>query len=383
MKLAYFTHVWGRPGLSAGQRYARLWRELAAADRLGFDYAFSVEHHCTPHESWMSSPSVFATGAALHTERIRVGAMGWVPALRHPLHLVEDVVTLDHVLGGRLDVGLASGVGPEPFLPFGADFERRHELTWEAAELLRAACGAEGPFDFEGPVHTLREVCLSFPALQRPHPPLWIPTTNRGTLRRLAGIGAHTASTMIVPRPAMAPVYRHYVERWRAAGHTGDPNIGYWSLVHVAETDAEAEARAAAHITHTFTKVLRYDSVRRSGAAATPASRLSTADILAGSGDFRFLMEHNLVFVGSPATVADRIRQAAREGHVNTLFGEFDFGCLDEADRAESVELFARDVIPELRGFSPFEPPAAVSGAYTASEEQQVADRLQALGYLD
>ncbi|MFH8787111.1 LLM class flavin-dependent oxidoreductase [Streptomyces roseoverticillatus] len=379
MKFAYFTHVWGRPGITPGQRYAELWREIRDADRLGLDYAFSVEHHCTPHESWMSSPAVFCTGAALHTERIRVGPMGWVPPLRHPMHLVEEVATLDHLLGGRLEVGLASGVSPEPFLPFGADFAGRHELTREAVELLRTALGTDGTIDFEGPVHRVRDVTLSFPSLQRPHPPLWVPTTNRNTLRHLSSVGAHTGSTMIVPRASMGLVYRHYLDWWRGHGHATDPDIGYWTLVHVAPTDAEAEARAAAHITETFTKTLQYSSVRRSGEQHAPASKLSTPDILAGSGDFGFLLDHNLVFVGSPQTVTERIRAAAAEGHFNTVLGEFAFGGLEERHRAESLELFAREVIPALRDHTPYAP----RPAYTQGDEEQVAARLQALGYLD
>ncbi|MEU3752572.1 LLM class flavin-dependent oxidoreductase [Streptomyces olivoreticuli] len=382
MKFAYFSHVWGRPGITAGERYEELWREVEDADRLGFDYAFSVEHHCTPHESWMPSPAVFCTGAALRTERIRVGPMGWVPPLRHPLHLVEEVATLDQLLGGRLEVGLASGVSREPFLPFDADFDNRHLLTREALELLRTAFAAQGAFDFDGPAHRLRDVTLSFPPTQRPHPPMWIPTTNRNTLRYLSEVGAHTSSTMIVPRASMALVYRHYLDWWRGHGHVMDPRIGYWTLVHVARTDAEAEERAAAHITETFTRTLRYGSVSRSRDQHAPASRLSTTDILAGSGDFRFLLENNLVFVGSPATVADRIRAASLEGHFDTLLGEFAFGELADRHRIDSMELFAHEVAPALRAFSPYAP-RPQEPAYTTSDEQQVAARLQALGYID
>ncbi|MED7953444.1 MULTISPECIES: LLM class flavin-dependent oxidoreductase [unclassified Streptomyces] len=411
MKTAYFTHVWGRENLTVRDRYDELWREVEAADRLGFDYAFSVEHHCTPRESWMSSPVAFATGAALRTERIRVGPMGWVPPLRHPLHVVEEVATLDQLLGGRLEVGLASGVSDEPFLPFGADFARRKVLNRECADLLRTAFAAEGPFDFDGPVHRMRDIELSFGAVQRPHPPIWIPTGDRATLRYLATIGGHTASTMIVPRAATATVYRHFVDWWRAGGRTGEPNIGYWSLVHVAETDAEAESRAADQVVDAFVNTLRYGSVKRSGTPAAPASRLSTADILAGCHDFKFLLDQNLVFVGSPETVAERIRAAALEGCFNTLFGEFVFGDIAGAEAIRSMELYAEGVLPRLADFSPFAAqeaeadgpdapagdradggpreqgrtavPAAVPGPYSADEQDEVAARLEALGYID
>jgi alkanesulfonate monooxygenase SsuD/methylene tetrahydromethanopterin reductase-like flavin-dependent oxidoreductase (luciferase family) len=356
MESAYFTHVWGRENVSVRERYEQLWQEIEAADQLGFDYAFSVEHHCTPHESWMPSPAVFCTGAALRTERIRVGPMGWVPPLRHPLHVVEEVAALDQLLGGRLEVGLASGVSEEPFLPFGADFANRKVLNRECADLLRTALTAEGPFDFDGPVHQLSDVELSFGAHQRPHPPLWIPTTDRNTLRYLARTGGHTSSTMIIPRAAMGLVYRHYIDWWREEEQPGLPRIGYWSLVHVAETDAEAEARAAAQVTDTFVNTLRYGRVKRSGTSAAPASRLSTPDILAGSGDFRFLMDNNLVFVGSPRTVAERIKEAAAEGCFNTVLGEFTFGDIAGAESIASMELYSREVMPLLADYAPYQP---------------------------
>ncbi|MFE6869830.1 LLM class flavin-dependent oxidoreductase [Kitasatospora sp. NPDC057692] len=408
MKTAYFSHVWGRENLTVRARYDELWQEVEAADRLGFDYAFSVEHHCTPRESWMSSPVAFATGAALRTERIRVGPMGWVPPLRHPLHIVEEVATLDQLLGGRLEVGLASGVSDEPFVPFGADFANRKVLNRECADLLRTALAADGPFDFDGPVHQLRGVELSFGSVQRPNPPLWIPTGDRSILRYLASIGGHTASTMIVPRAATATVYRHFADWWREAGWSGEPNIGYWSLVHVAETDAEAEARAEAQVYDALVNTLRYGSVQRSGTPAAPASRLSTADILAGCHDFKFLLDHNLVFVGSPATVAERIEAAAREGFFNTLFAEFAFGDIVGPEAIRSMELYAEGVLPRLAGFSPFAPAeeapegseasadgvdgvlralertaAPVAAPYSAEEQNEVAARLEALGYID
>ncbi len=55
MKFAYFSHVWNRPEMAPSDRYDQLWRELALADELDFDYGFAVEHHFLPHESWMTS----------------------------------------------------------------------------------------------------------------------------------------------------------------------------------------------------------------------------------------------------------------------------------------------------------------------------------------
>jgi alkanesulfonate monooxygenase SsuD/methylene tetrahydromethanopterin reductase-like flavin-dependent oxidoreductase (luciferase family) len=347
MKFGYFSHVWGRPGITPAQRYEELWREIALAEEVGFEYAFSVEHHFSPSESWMPSPAMFCTGVAQHTERIRVGPMGYVPALHNPIAIVEEIAALDQVLDGRLELGIASGVAPGYFGPFGANFAERKERMTECVDLLRAAYVSDEPFSFEGPFHTYSDVSMSFPPAQRPYPPLWIPTRDRKTLRWLAEIGAHTSSTMIVPRKALSVVYRHYVDWWQQAGHAGTPDIGYWSLVHVGESDEEAITRAAPHLIHTLTKTLLY------GRGADDGT-LSTATILANAGDIDFLLKHNLIFVGSPDTVAAKIRAAAEEGVFNTLLAEFNFGFLSEAELDTSVRLFADEVVPKLRDYQPY-----------------------------
>ncbi len=61
MKFAHFSHIWAKPGMTPHQRYEQLWRELQLCDELGFDHSFCVEHHFRPDESWMSSPSLYAS----------------------------------------------------------------------------------------------------------------------------------------------------------------------------------------------------------------------------------------------------------------------------------------------------------------------------------
>jgi alkanesulfonate monooxygenase SsuD/methylene tetrahydromethanopterin reductase-like flavin-dependent oxidoreductase (luciferase family) len=353
MRFGYFSHVWGRPGVTPAERYRELWDEVALADRLGFDYAFSVEHHFSPDESWMPSPAIFCTGAALRTERIRIGPMGYLPALGDPIRIVEEVAALDQVLGGRLELGVASGIASTFFNPFKVNFDERKQRTQEFVDLLRTAFGTDEAFDFTGPFHDYSKLNLSFGPVQRPHPPLWVPTGDRRTLRWLATIGAHTSATMIVPRAALGTVYRHYVDWWRAAGHRERPNIGYWTLVHVGPSDEEAMSRAASHITHTLTKTLGYGH----GQAPAPqggSGELSTATIMSRAADVDFLLDHNLIFVGSPETVVRQITAAAKEGHFNTLLAELNIGLMSEAELTDSATLFATDVMPALRAFEPF-----------------------------
>ena len=64
-------------------------------------------------------------------------------------------------------------------------------------------------------------------------------------------------------------------------------------------------------------------------------------------------MQRNLAFVGSPETVAKRIREAAAEGMFNTIMAEFNIGTVGEEDLMRSITLFGQQVIPALRDFDP------------------------------
>src|SRR6185436_391110 len=139
MKFAHFAHVWGKAGMTPAQRYEQLWREIQLCDQVGFDFAFAVEHHFCPDESWMSAPNIYVAAAAARTKNIRVGAMGHVVPLHHPLRLAEEIALTDQITGGRLEVGLVPGVVPDYFGPYGVDFGSRRDVTLEYVDFLEAA----------------------------------------------------------------------------------------------------------------------------------------------------------------------------------------------------------------------------------------------------
>jgi alkanesulfonate monooxygenase SsuD/methylene tetrahydromethanopterin reductase-like flavin-dependent oxidoreductase (luciferase family) len=358
MKFAHFSHVWNRPGMTAAQRYELLWRELELCDELGYDYGFAVEHHFSPEESWMASPAIYCAGAAQHTKRMRIGPMGYIVALYDPLRIVEEAAMLDNVLNGRLELGLVSGILPKFFRPYKADFQNRRILTEEALALVQTAFTSDGSFDFSGPVHSYEAVSLSVKPLQKPYPPIWIQSRDLETLRLLAEQGVHTGSLFFMPRQEVAPRYRQYLEWWAETKHPYQPNIGYWSLVYVDETDEKARAEATQHVIHAFTKVFGFGdgggvSYLELAKNFEKRGELGAAEIARNVADIDFLMDRKLMFIGSPDTVIQQIREAATEGLFNTLMCEFNIGFLAEDKLIRSIELFAREVMPALRDFEP------------------------------
>ena len=77
-------------------------------------------------------------------------------------------------------------------------------------------------------------------------------------------------------------------------------------------------------------------------------------EIYRNKGDIEYLLNRDLVFVGSPETVARKIKSAAQEGCFNTLFGEFNIGAVGDDDLMRSIRLFGTQVIPRIRDFQPY-----------------------------
>ena len=359
MKFAHFSHIWNKPGLTAAERYEQLWRELAACDELGFDYGFCVEHHFNPNESWMPSPSIYCAAAAAHTRRLRIGPMGFVTPLYDPIRIAEDAAVLDNILGGRFELGMVAGIVPDFFGPYGADFNNRRELTHEALALVKTALTSSSAFNFNGPRHHYENVTLSVKPLQKPHPPIWIHSRDAVTLALLAREGVNTGYLFLVPRNEVAPRYREYLRLWNEARQPGKPNIGYWVLVYVDETDEKAITKARQYFTYCFTKVFGTRAeggigYQRLAENFTKRGDPGGAEIARHAIDLDYLRERNLAFVGAPKTVIEQIKTAASEGVFNTVLGEFNIGAMEEADLMRSIKLFGREVLPALRDFEPY-----------------------------
>jgi alkanesulfonate monooxygenase SsuD/methylene tetrahydromethanopterin reductase-like flavin-dependent oxidoreductase (luciferase family) len=362
MKFAHFSHVWAKPGMTPHQRYEELWRELALCDQLGFDYSFCVEHHFRPDESWMSSPSLYAVGAGARTRHMRIGPMGYVVPLYHPLRLAEEIAVVDQMLGGRMELGLVPGINPDYFKPFGLDYNLRKSPTIEFVDYLRAAYGEQQPFSFHGEIHHTDSVTLAVQPLQKPHPPLWMMSRDPQTLEFCASRGINPGYFLVYPRADAAPRYVKFLEDWKKAGWPKKPNIAYCTIVHVDETDDKALsvglARAARAYEgflpppkpgETFEQRAREHAKKFIGRGEPGAS-----EIMANLFDADYLMKHELVFIGSPETVARKIKTAAQVGLFNVFMSEFSFSDLPEDDLMRSIRLFGEKVIPALRGFEPF-----------------------------
>ena len=363
MKFAHFSHIWAKPGMTPHQRYEELWRELVLCDALGFDYSFCVEHHFRPDESWISSPSLYTVGAGARTKQMRIGPMGYVVPLYHPLRLAEEIAIVDQMLGGRMECGLVPGINADYFRPFGLDYDLRKTPTLEFVDYLRAAFGETQPFTFAGDnFHTVEPTRLAVQPVQKPHPPLWMMSRDPRTLEFCAANGIYPGYFLVYPRKDAAPRYRKFLDDWKKAGWPQKPNIAYCTIIYVDETDQKALDVALARAARAYEGFLPppkpgesfEERVREHAKKFIGRGEPGASEIMANVFNPDYLMQHELVFVGSAETVAGKIKAAAEAGLFNVFLGEFNFSDLPEADLLRSIRLFGEKVIPVLRGYEPF-----------------------------
>src|ERR671925_1834979 len=117
------------------QLYEERLQLLEVADAAGFFCYHLAEHHATPL-GMAPSPALFLTAAAQRTRRIRLGPLVYLLPLYHPLRLIEEVCMLDHLSGGRLDLGVGRGVSPYELAYWNVPFLEAVAMCEEALDVI-------------------------------------------------------------------------------------------------------------------------------------------------------------------------------------------------------------------------------------------------------
>src|SRR2546422_4089098 len=183
--------------------------EAQLAEASGFDSCFCGEHH-QDHDGFLPSPLIVATAVAARTRDLRVGTSVILLPLHHPVHVAEDVITLDLVSKGRVILGVGIGYQPADFRACAVPRERRAALFEESVEILRL-CWAGERFSFRGKHYTLEDVQITPRPFQRPGPPLWFGASVPAAARRagrLADGFVGTPSTSLENATELADIYK-------------------------------------------------------------------------------------------------------------------------------------------------------------------------------
>ncbi len=177
------------------------WVRLAGlAERHGLDGLFRSDHYTAIIRPRADAHDAWATLAALAavTERIRLGTLVSPGTFRHPSVLARMAATVDHVSGGRVEVGMGAGWYEREHVEHGFPFldaKGRFELFAEQVEVV-VRSWTEESFEHTGAAYTLRDQTALPRPLQQPHPPLVLGGSARPRFAALAARYADEVNTL-------------------------------------------------------------------------------------------------------------------------------------------------------------------------------------------
>ena len=130
------------------------------------------------------SPAFFLAAVARPTTRLRLGPLVYILNLYYPLRLIEEIGMLDHLSGGRLELGIGRGVSPIELGFFGVGDEARERYEEISAIVLRGLTHSR--LDLNGKYFTFEDVSMELSRVQKPHPPIWygLSLPDNSSLRR-------------------------------------------------------------------------------------------------------------------------------------------------------------------------------------------------------
>ncbi|MFZ1490993.1 MAG: TIGR03560 family F420-dependent LLM class oxidoreductase [Ilumatobacteraceae bacterium] len=165
-----------------------VWRK---AEDLGFGWISIWDHFYgatgRPDDATCFEAVALHAALACETSRVRVGSLVYSIGYRHPAVLAKLITTIDHLSGGRADLGLGAGWAEVEYNAYGIDFptvKTRMDQLEEAAECVRGLLRDETT-SFAGEWFTMRE------ARNEPRPvqaalPIWVGGTGEKRTLRIA-----------------------------------------------------------------------------------------------------------------------------------------------------------------------------------------------------
>ncbi|MCZ6711697.1 MAG: LLM class flavin-dependent oxidoreductase [Gammaproteobacteria bacterium] len=321
--------------------------QIELADKLGFDYAWEVEHHFLEEYSHSSAPEVFLAAASQRTKNIRLGHGIIQLPTNHPARVAERVSTLDLVSNGRVELGIGEGSSVTELHPFDRRFRDKRAVWEDAMRAMLPMFWKEG-WEYHGEYFDfpLRNVIPK--PRQTPHPPLWVACSQMDTIKMAGhrGLGA-LGFSFVDPESARAWCHAYYNEfvhnQERLCDYQPNANLAIVAPFMCCDTDEEAESKMDGWSFFQFALIL----YNKEGPFEPGTVNLwERYQEWKKSADGQKI-QPNAGLVGSPETIRNRLKQY-QAVHIDQVILLNQAGKNRHEDICSSLELFANEVMAEF-----------------------------------
>jgi alkanesulfonate monooxygenase SsuD/methylene tetrahydromethanopterin reductase-like flavin-dependent oxidoreductase (luciferase family) len=221
------------------------------ADEMGYGVWWQVEHHTAVEFSYSSAPEVMLTAIAMNTKKMHVGHSSVLAPGRfnHPIRIAERGAFIDHLSGGRFQLGLARSTIPE-WRTFNIDPDSTRGQMQQAFEMVPKMWTRE-KFSWDSPDYRLKDISVIPKPYRKPHPPLWQACSSPASFEQAGrnGVGALGVTLWASPEEVaeMIHIYREALRtRCEPVGEFVNDQVAFFTFVHCADSEQEAMENGAA-----------------------------------------------------------------------------------------------------------------------------------------
>ncbi len=317
--------------------YLDILDQMEYAEELGFDAVWLAERYFQHSPLLWPSPLTIAGFLAARTKRIRIGLAARILPLHHPLHVAEDVATVDILSQGRFNFGVTRAGLDELFHQvFQAPLEETRDRFKEALDIIFQAW-TQPKVSYQGKYYQIPEVTVLPKPFQKPHPPVFMV--------------ANTPESIQFAAQRKYPIFINGAQRiqemqynqqlyWKAFDEAGHDRSGVYLLVNRFIYVADTTARARDEMEKPFMTFidekapdLKQFLIRKYGEKGL---------------DFDFLADNICIF-GDPTYCVNRLKELQEKIDLCYLLCTLNFITVDHQRCVKSMERFAREVMPHFQ----------------------------------
>jgi alkanesulfonate monooxygenase SsuD/methylene tetrahydromethanopterin reductase-like flavin-dependent oxidoreductase (luciferase family) len=342
-----------------------------AAEGLGFDSVWGGEHHFTDY-SMSPDPVQFLAFIAGQCRRVRLGTMVVVLPWHDPLRVAEKIAHLDALSDGRVIFGIGRGVARAEFNAFRVDMNESRERFVESAEMVltgleRGYCEYEGKYVRQPRARLRPEPFKSFRNRS------YAASVSPESARIMARLGVGLLTIPQKPWEMHAQDLASYQDIFlQTHGRPAPaPFVVCWILCD--RDRGRAEELAQRYLGGYCDSVVAHYELKANYYANTRGYEYY-AQMGAGGADGLKQMFLDMHVWGTPEMCYEKIKAIQERTGARGFVAVFSYAGMPEAIGRGNMDLFASEVLPELRKlgarpeFDDVEPPRAqrrTAGAVT------------------
>ena len=325
-----------------------------AAEPLGFESIWSVEHHFT---DYTMCPDVlqFLTYMAGRTRTAKLGSMVVVLPWHDPMRVAEQVCMLDNISGGRMILGLGRGAGKVEFDGFRLDMGESRDRFVESAEMLLNGLET-GYCEYDGKYIKQPRAAIRPSPLKTFRGRTYAAAVSPESSAIMAKLGV---GLLIIPQKPWPEVEKELLAYRRVyrevnAQEAPPPISAGWTFVH--ENKDTAYELAKRYIGGYWETVLKHYQFAGEHMKTTKGyeyyGKMSDKIRQYGTdGATEFFL--NLQVWGTPEMCYEKIVDVSNRTGADGFVGVFSYAGMPWDVANASMRLFARAVLPELRKLKP------------------------------